>query len=329
MAPLKIICILIILVGLGQGEDIIFFADDHYKSSSEIVFSASATNPALLPGQSILEVSLANLGRINEIIPISSNGSPDDILLEIEEEMNSSMALEIRASLEPIGPIKVTSGPQYISVLPAGEARSLEFNLSIDRKASGWYNLPLQVNYVRQADVSVSDGEAFPLRQPTNQSLNLRVYISGYKDLLRIAGVQSNLYPGGKGTLIVAVENFGEDTISNCSASLMAAPPFHVLSPDHPLGELPAGEMAAVSFLVGVDGNASQKEYQLGLRLRSEGRDLVVPFELSLKGSESLLSHPTFPLIVLLAFLALLTLAVIIMRRQKLLYGRIKRTKRW
>lgn len=128
--------------------------------------------------------------------------------------------------------------------------------------------------------------------------------------------------------MIVAVENIGDDTLSNCSASLMAAPPFHVLSPDHPLGELSAGEMAAASFRVKVDGNASQKEYQLGLHLRSEGMDLVVPFELSLKGSESLLSHPAFPLIAILAFLALLALAVVILRRQKLLYGRKRKVKR-
>ena len=328
MEPLKIICILLILVGLGQGDDFIFFADDHYKSSSEILLNASATNPALLPGHSVFKISLANLGHVEELIPISSSGSPDDILLEMKEEMNSSLALDIRAALEPTGPFQVTSGPQYLSALPAGEAKELQFNLSIDRRASGWYDLPLRVDYVRQVDVSVNDGQAFPLRQPSNQSLNLRVFVSGDRDELRIAGVQSHLYPGGSGTLIVAVENIGDDTLSNCSASLMAAPPFHVLSPDHPLGELSAGEMAAASFRVKVDGNASQKEYQLGLRLRSEGVDLVVPFELSLKGSESLLSHPVFPLIAILAFLALLALAVVILRRQKLLYGRKRKVKR-
>ena len=139
------------------------------------------------------------------------------------------------------------------------------------------------MDYTRQVDVSVSDGEAFPLHQPSNQSLNLRVFVSGDKDELRIAGVQSHLYPGGSDALIVAVENIGDDTLSNCSASLMAAPPFQVLSPDHLLGELSPGEMAAASFMVGVDGNASQEEYQLGLRLRWEGVDLVVPFELSLQ----------------------------------------------
>ena len=43
MELLKIICILLILVGLGQAEDIIFFADDHYKSISHLQLNASAT----------------------------------------------------------------------------------------------------------------------------------------------------------------------------------------------------------------------------------------------------------------------------------------------
>ena len=291
------------------------------------MLNASATNPALLPGDSILKVSLANLGRIEEIIPISSSGSPDDILMEMKEEMNSSMALDIRATIEPTSPIQITSGPQYLSALPAGEARELQFNISIDRRASGWYDLPLRLDYVRQVDVSVSDGDAFPLLQPSNRSLNLRVFVSGDKGVLRIAGVQSNLYPGGEGTLIVAVENIGEDTLSDCSASLIAAPPFRVKSPDHLLGELAPGEMAAASFLVGVDGNASQEDYQLSLRMRSEGMDLVVPFELSLRGSKSILSNSALSLVALLAFLALLALAVIILRRQKLLYGRKRRIK--
>ena len=325
MKPLKIICILLILLGLGQGEDIIFFADDHYKSISQLQLNGSVANPALSPGENVLRISIANHGRIEELIPISSSGSPQDILQEQREEMNSSVAMQIRAILESIGPFQVTSGPQDIAALPAGEARELQYNVSIDRRASGWYDLPLRVDYVRQADVSVSDGEAFPLRQPSNQSLNLRVYVSGDKGDLRIAGVQSHLYPGGSGTLIIAVENIGEDILTNCSASLMAAPPFQVKSADHPLGELSPGEMVLASFLVTVDGDASQAEYQLGLGLRSEKVDLVVPFELSLKRSNPLLSHRA---ILIIALLALLALSAVILYRQKFLSGRKRKIKR-
>jgi hypothetical protein len=83
--------------------------------------------------------------------------------------------------------------------------------------------------------------------------------------------------------------------------------------------------MATASFLVGVDGDAAQEEYQLGLSLRSEKMDLVIPFELRLKGSGRLLSHGAILFIALLALLALLT---IILRRQNILYGRKRRIKR-
>jgi hypothetical protein len=325
MELLKIICILLILFGLGQAEDIIFFADDHYKSLSDILLNASATNPALSPGDNVLRISIANQGRIEELIPISSSDSPDDILQEQREEMKSSVAMEIRAALQSTGPIQVTSDPQHIALLPAGESGELEFNISIDRRANGWYDLPLRVDYVRQVDVSVSDGEAFPLHQPSNQSLNLRIYSFGDKDDLRIAGVRSHLYPGGEESLIIAVENIGEDIVPNCSASLMAASPFQVKSADHPIGDLSPGEMATASFLGGVDGDASQEEYQLGLGLRSEKMDLVVPFELSLKGSGRPLSHGA---ILFIALLALLALLAIILRRQNILYGRKRRIKR-
>ncbi len=327
MVPLKIICILLILVGPGQGEDI-FFADDHYKSSGEILLYASAINPALVPGDCVLEVGLANLGRIDELIPVSRGGSADDVLREIKEEMNSSLALEIETVLNSIGPVQVTSGPQYLSALPAGEAKELQFNVSIDRRASGWYDLPLRVDYVQQVDVSVSDGQAFPLRQPSNQSLNLRIYVSGNEADLRIAGMQSDLHPGKAGTLTVALENMGEDILPDTSASLLVAPPFRVKSPDHILGDLAPEEIALASFLVEVDGNASQEEYQLGLRLRSQDTDMTLPFPLSLKESKGLLSHSTSPFIFLLALIALLALAATVLRRQKLLYGRKRRIKR-
>ncbi len=325
MAPLKIICILLILVGLGQAEDIIFFADDHYKSISQLQLNASATNPALSPGEDVLRISVANTGRIEELIPISSNGSPDDILMEIKEEMNSSVAMEITAVLESTDPVQVTSGPQHIALLPAGEAKELQFNITIDRRANGWHDLPLRVDYVRQVDVSVSEGEAFPLRQPINQSLNLRVYVFGDKDDLRIAGVQSQLYPGRSGALIIALENIGQDRISNCSARLVAAAPFKVTGPDASLGDLYPGDMAMASFQVDVEGDAGSEEYQLGLGLRSEKMDLVVPFELSLKRSNSLLSHQA---ILFIALLALLILFAVILYRQKHLYGRKRKIKR-
>lgn len=133
---------------------------------------------------------------------------------------------------------------------------------------------------MRQVDVSVSDGQAFPLLQPADQSLNLRLYISEDGGDLRIAGVQSDLHPGGSGALLIVVENTGVESLSNCSARLLVAP-FHAIGPDCSLGDLAPGKMALTSFRVGVDGNASLDRYQLGLSLSSEEMDLVLPSRLA------------------------------------------------
>lgn len=101
--------------------------------------------------------------------------------------------------------------------------------------------------------------------------------------------------------MIIAVENIGQDRVSNCSASLVPVAPFQVTGPDASLGDLDPGEIAVASFQVDVDGDAGPEEYQLGLGLRSEKMDLVVPFELSLKRSNSLLSNQAILFIALVA----------------------------
>ena len=71
MKLFEIVCILLILGGTCLAEDLIFFADDHYKSLGLLELRASVTNPALNPGDSLLKINLANMGRLEELIPIT------------------------------------------------------------------------------------------------------------------------------------------------------------------------------------------------------------------------------------------------------------------
>ena len=114
MKLLHIISILLLLAGTGQAEDLIFFADDHYKSLGRPQLKASVANPVLVPGDCILRINLANVGELEELMPINESGSNEDISLEMKAEMQSIDALNINAALAGAGPIKVTTGPQHI-----------------------------------------------------------------------------------------------------------------------------------------------------------------------------------------------------------------------
>src|SRR5512143_923888 len=94
-------CILAMLsLGCAGGDELIFFADDHYKALGGPELQASAINPVIEPGQSsVLSIALANNCRIEELIPISGNGSQADISQEMEEEQRSADALNITARL--------------------------------------------------------------------------------------------------------------------------------------------------------------------------------------------------------------------------------------
>jgi len=88
MRLIGIICILLLLCSPCPAEDLIFFADDHYKAVGAPQLNASVANPYLEPGDSLLQIALANSGRLDELMPISG-GSEEDISLERQEEMHS------------------------------------------------------------------------------------------------------------------------------------------------------------------------------------------------------------------------------------------------
>jgi hypothetical protein len=323
MKLFEIVCILLILGGTCLAEDLIFLVDDHYKSLGLLELRASVTNPALSPGNNLLKVNLANMGRLEELIPINGNGngSQDDMNRELKEEMHSVDALNINAAIAGSESLRVTSGPQHISILRAGGVLELQFNITVENSSRGWFELPLHVDYMRQVDVSVSNGTNTPLYQSFNQSLTLRVFAAG-REPLRIIGIRSDLERGKSGAINVVIENDGAETMENCSARLLAAPPFHVEGPDILLGDLNPGKMVLASFTAAVDSDARLQDYQLGCLIQSGERRMELALPLALTGSDSFPGSLALPIggIILASLVAFLLL-----KRNGLLHGRKRR----
>ncbi len=321
MRLFSVICIFLLICEASWAEDLIFFADDHYKVLGSPLLNASIANPVLEPGGSSLRITLANGGLLEELMPISGNGSAEDISQEIREEMHGVDALNISASLAGSGPLAVTSGPKTIDFLPSGAITELQFNLSIESSANGWYELPLRLDYERQADVSVSDEEISPLYLPEKLIIRLRVLVQGSSGPLKVLGTKSELAPGCGGTIMAVIENDGPKSLRNCSARLVAAPPFHSEGSDYSLGDLPAGAQAVAIFRARVDGNASLQDYQLGCEVSSQEGRYVFAMPLALTKASSAL-WAAIPISAVL-IIAALTIFLLLRRRG------ILRRKRW
>jgi hypothetical protein len=282
MKLLHIISILLLLAWMAQAEDLIFFADDHYKSIGRPELAACVVNPALLPGDWVLRINLANAGMLKEMMPINKSGSNEDILLEMRAEMRCCDALNINAALGDAGPIKVTTALQHIDNLPAGGAKVLQFNVTALKNASGWYALPFCIDYERQVDVSVKRGEAFPLYEAERQNLTANIFVAGSYEPLRISGIKSELHAGESGCLRAAICNDGAIMLHNCSAGLLAAPPLYIESPAAFLGNLAPGSLAVAAFTVHVDENAFLQDYQLGCEIDCQEKSITVPLTIPL-----------------------------------------------
>jgi hypothetical protein len=280
-----LIGILLLVAGIGQSDDLIFFADDHYKSLGEPHIVATVVNPVLKPGECVLKIDLANIGDLEELMLINKSGSEEDLLLEMREEMKSSDAQNIDAGLIGSDQIAVTSGRQHIDNLPSGEKASINFSVRSEENATGWHELMLDVLYERQADVSAKNGEAFPLFEAERQNLTVKVLVPGGSESLKISANGLKLYPGTSGSLKLAVINDGHRAFHNCSARLLAAPPFYPEGQKVLLGDLFPGSVAVASFSVKVDRVATISDYQLGCEIECNEKSTVIPLEVAISPS--------------------------------------------
>lgn len=313
MRLLSLCCVLLLLSG-AQAEDIMFFADDYYKSLGRPILAASAASPSLPPGESILYINLANMGRLEELLPIDQNGPPRDILAEMKEEMKGGHALDISAALMGSGPIQVVSGPVMVDLIAPGERALLNYTVNVMENGSGWSRLTLDISYQQQADVSVKNGEIYPLYEAARDNLSLEVFLSGEGDMLRVLGssLSSSLLSGEK--LRAVISNDGPEDLYNCSARLLTAPPFSATGPEISLGDLPAGSLGLADFNLQIDGEAKRQDYQMGCQICCQERCSSLPMTVSLP--PTLLQGKSLPA---LAILGLAGLGAIVLKKTDLL----------
>jgi hypothetical protein len=276
--PFPLLCLFTLLTALGYAEEeLMFFADDHYKAIGEPELRASAINPVLEQGgNSTLRVILANAGRLSELIPTQSGGNETDASYEALEELHSVDAENVTAKLSGSGPVVVTSGPHSLASLPSGSVAQLNFSITAGDGAEGWYSLMLVLEYEYQVDVKVSNGSASSLYRPANASQKISLLVTAPGQSFKVEGVSSDLYPGANGTILAVIKNAGRIVARNCSARLLAAPPFQSDSQRHYLGDLPTSQALVARLPVAVDGKAAIREYHLACEIANDDQTAMV-----------------------------------------------------
>ncbi len=309
------------------GQDLFFFSDDYYKSLGEPDLKASPVDPLLTSGRITLSVDLANAGEMEELIAINSSGKKEDILQEIKEEMHSPDALSINATLIASGPLLSTGSPQYVARLPAGRAVRLTFNATVDKNASGWYDLPLHLDYEKQADVSVRDGKAFPMLQAESRNLTLRAFADGEGLPVQIIAARCDLSAGSSGRILAAFVSKEDRALHNCTARLQTAAPFHAGDEQVTLGDLMPGETIVSEFAVQVDSDAASGDYLLTCDLACREKRITLPLPITLS-SRSWLQAAANAASRILPGLVLLAVPVIFLMRKRA-WPSFRRKKRW
>jgi hypothetical protein len=288
--PFPLLCLFALFMALGCAEEeLMFFADDHYKAIGEPELLASAINPVLDQGNnSTLRVILANAGRLSELIPTQLGGNETDISREALEELHSVDAENVTAKLSGSGPVVVTSGPHSLASLPSGGAAHLNFSITSGNGAEGWYSLMLDLEYEHQMDVKVSNGSASSLYRPANVGQKISILIPAPGQSFKVEGVSSDLYPGANSTILAVIKNEGSKVARNCSARLLATPPFRSVSQRTHLGDVPPGQAFVVRLPVAVDGKAAIGEYRLACEMASDDQTAMVSIPVLLENRPNL-----------------------------------------
>lgn len=302
MSFLRSLLCLVCLLAIFQpslGGEVVFFEGDHYKTVGSPKLVASVANPQIDQGRSILRVALANVGALEELIPVGKGTEPN-VSEEISEEGHDVDAVNVTAVLSGSGHVTVRPRPVHIDSLPSGSMKYLEFDVTaVDE---GPADLTLDLSYEHQVDVTVSDGLASPLYMPANSSLGLEVSINGQKRELKIEGVSAHLSPGSNGTLLALVGNPMDFIAKNCTARLAAAPPFSS-GGKVSLGDLAPGQVAVARFWVSTEDEAPAREYLMACELGHEGGATASSFPVELP-SNSLSLSKIIPILALLLVLS-------------------------
>jgi hypothetical protein len=320
---LTLICFLLLAYAAAGAEELIFFAEDHFKAIGAPKLAASIVNPVSESGQEeVLTIALANIGRLDELILVG-NGSTDDASKEMREEMRSVDAVNVEARLLGNEFVKVSSGNRSIPFLPSGSVVPIEFNVSAEAIAEGWQDLNLELKYEHQSDVSVYNGEVSPLYQPNNLTLPVRILVQGAGVPLKVVSVKSELYPGYQGMFWVAIKNIGSEVMRNSTARLITMPPFVSESESISLGDLNPKKTSLIEFPMNVKNDASPGEYQLSCQVEYQNGTVLLPIPLILKQ----MPHPLtryWPLLIAL----MIALVIVVASAKSITLARKRRQRR-
>ena len=206
-----------------------------------------------------------------------------------------------------------------------GSVVQLDFNVTTGKGADGWYSLLIETEYEHQMDVKVSNGSSSSLYRPSNSSQKISILVQGPDRSLKVEGVVSDLYPGANGTILAVIKNNGLDVARNCTARLMAVPPFRSSSERYGLGDLLPGQAVVARLAAAVDGNAAIREYRLACEIVHDNQTNMVSLPVMLKKSpDSFLGS----LVIAVPFLALVGGIALLWREKQKRSGRTFRRRK-
>ncbi|HII05875.1 MAG TPA: hypothetical protein HA349_00735 [Methanotrichaceae archaeon] len=314
-SPLSLFALLLLalfaadLVEATSASGTVQFAGDHYKVEGGPRIDVSVVNPVFAPGTNgTLRLILTNDGVVERLIPgVIPSGSEEEAAQEMLAEFGCLQASNLKADLRSDGSIEVLSGPVHLDVLGPGKTAPLEFDLRIGDGAEGPIPLSLDLGYERQIDVSFSGGTASPLYLPSSLSLDLILSVEGNPPALELMGARSALSPGEGGTISIIVGNAGDRAALNCTARLVAAPPFIPMANLSGLGDIPPGGVAVARFDVLVEESAQAQEYSIGCEISHDGgvASLSVPLAVVSPERAHLFGAPFFAILLGAAALAI------------------------
>jgi hypothetical protein len=229
-------------------------AGEKYFTGGPVISAAIDGSNQLIIGESItLPVVVQNTGLIDMKFVQEGTITPDYL---------PNTALSLTALLQPGGtPLDITSDPQILGDLPAGETAKANFAVTVPEGAeAGSYQVPLKVTYryMYQATQIGTDDIQYIFKDQANTvyiPVTLRRAVS--IDVLDVNS--SGIIVGGEGQLKLLVRNSGSDDGRNTVFFInpVGQSPIVPYQDSVYAGDFPIGTTIPLSYKISIDSNAN------------------------------------------------------------------------
>jgi hypothetical protein len=209
--------------------------------------------------------------------------------------------------------------------LPAGDVALLNFNVTTEESAKGWYTLVLSLDYEHQMDVKVSNGSLSSLYRPATFNQKISILVQGPDRSLKVESVLSDLYPGSNGTILAIIKNNGFQDFNNCSAKLIAKSPFRSTTDRYYLGNIKVGQIKVAILSAYFDEKAVVRVYRLACEITYDNQTVTLSLPVILKKSPGFISTKLISSIV--PIVIVLAAAIILLQRRPI--RRPRKRKKW